>query len=103
MEEPSKLLHQLLMEDDISIDKLTECLRTLRNVCASNSAVQSELGQKDTLLKDVNLAIERGLNAVDSDQWTLFLRICSQFLGNFVVNNPDNQQKVWKQCSSQLK
>lgn len=100
-EEPTVLLRQELMKDIVSVDKLTDCFRTLRNICAGNSDMQNQLGQKNTLLEDVNTAIEIGLS-VSSDQWTLCLRVCSQFLGNLIVLNVENQQRVWKQCRSQL-
>lgn len=100
-EEPSVLLHNVLIKDNVSVDKLTDCFRTLRNICAGNSDIQNQLGQKNTLLEDVNTAIEIGLN-VASDEWTLCLRVCSQFLGNLIVLNVENQQRVWKQCRSQL-
>lgn len=102
-EEVTKLLHKLLLENDTKVDKVTDCLRTLRNRCADNALVQTHLGKDKTLLSDINLGINKGLDVLHNDQWTLYLRICCQFLGNFVVNNPVNQRNVWEQCNTQIK
>ncbi|XP_046662176.1 ataxin-10 [Homalodisca vitripennis] len=103
MEDPSEMLHRLMLEDKPAVDRVTECFRSLRNTCAGNSSAQEELGQQAEVLQDADSAISMGLSTTDSEEWNLCLRISAQFLGNLTVNNTKNQEIVWARFCLQLK
>lgn len=97
-------LHELVKNtSSLNVQQVTECLRCLRNACAASSDVQISLGHETSVLHDVCSAINAVLPMPKSEECTLCLRVAVQFLGNFIVNNVENQKEVWSQCSSLLR
>lgn len=97
-------LHNLVKKgSSVNVQQVTECLRSLRNACVGNSDVQNCLGHETSILQDVCTAINDILAMDRSEECILCLRVGVQFLGNFIVNNVENQKQVWSQCSSLLR
>ena len=96
-------LHNLVKNGlSLNVQEITECLRSLRNACI-NSEVQNNLGHETSVLEDVCTAINAVLAMDKSEECILCIRVGIQFLGNFIVNNVENQKQVWSQCSSLLR
>lgn len=97
-------LHNIVKDaSSLNVQQVTECLRSLRNACATSSNVQTSLQHETSVLRDVCSALNTVLSFHRTEEHVLCLRIGVQFLGNFIVNNIENQKEVWSQCSSLLR
>lgn len=98
-------LHNLVKDahSSLNVQQVIECLRSLRNACATSSDVQNSLSHETSVLQDVCSAINAVLSMHKSEESIVCLRVGVQFLGNFIVNNVENQKEVWSQCSSLLR
>lgn len=98
------ILHNLVKDaSSLNVQQVTECLRSLRNACATSSNVQNSLRHETSVLRDVCSVLNTVLSIHKTEEHVLCLRIGVQFLGNFIVNNIENQKEVWSQCSSLLR
>ncbi|GFS26582.1 ataxin-10 [Elysia marginata] len=73
----------------------SECFRCLRQSCALNSEIQSNLNSYASLLNNAKTVMEKVIAShPDTDQENI-LKCVAQFLGNACVSNSENQRHVW--------
>ncbi|CAG2058576.1 unnamed protein product [Timema podura] len=78
-----------------------ECFRSLRNSCVDASEVQTLIAEKTTALDDTKTILQ-SLSRLQDNINTIVVQVGVQFLGNLIVNNPNNQTIVWKKLSDVL-
>ncbi|RUS91242.1 hypothetical protein EGW08_000954, partial [Elysia chlorotica] len=72
-----------------------ECFRCLRQSCALNAQLQSNINSYTALLSNAKIIMEKVISSdPDSDKENV-LKCAAQFLGNACVSNPENQKVVW--------
>lgn len=96
-------------EDQTSIlHCTTECLRVLRNVCADCRTNQERLGRCEACVSCCETVIGSVTSGCDdgqgiSEDKTVLLRCCVQFLGNLVAGHQTNAALVWEHFAGRFR
>ena len=80
---------------------ITEVFRALRNSCVSEPGNQHTIVVNTTAVESACSVVEVLLQC-SGEESVICLQVCTQFLGNLIVNNKETQQIIWNKCSGIL-
>lgn len=89
--------------ESLDLNQLSDKIRKLRNICATDEKAHKSLGSNPPLLQDISKLMERLLELPPSEEQIVCLRLCTQFIGNLTVGNPVNQRHIHEHCFKVVK
>ncbi|KAH9493188.1 hypothetical protein Btru_022163 [Bulinus truncatus] len=80
-----------------------ECFRSLRQACAHNSDIQSDLSECMDILENTKSITEKIITLDSQKDSENVLKCAIQFLGNACVSNGNNQKLIWELFINQFR
>ncbi|XP_075217579.1 ataxin-10 isoform X2 [Lycorma delicatula] len=96
-------LREIIAVKPLDLDKLSETLRKLRNICATDEKSHKDLGSDIGVLRELCSLIESLQELPQSEDKVACIRLSAQFIGNLAVGNKQNQHNIHTQCFKNVK
>ncbi|XP_062613067.1 ataxin-10-like [Saccostrea cucullata] len=94
-----------LLEKESAYSGLADCCRLLRNICVQCPSAQDKVLPCLKKIKSVIhscAGLKRGIHKTESESGIILFRCIVQFIGNCIVNHPNNQEYVWNNFQDEL-